>query len=448
MSDLLIKVGVIQNTGWDKLRMRFIGINFKWSSRLLMRLGALGVLTSLALTACLTPPFSIPPTPGITPITPQVTRAAPLATIHAPSAMLDLRDAMRKLWEDHVFWTRLYIISVAADLPDKSQTAQRLFQNQVDLGNAVKPYYGDQAGEQLTTLLKEHIQGAVDILDAAKAGDTAKMDEAKTQWAGNADKIAEFLNGANPDHWPLADLKAEMKQHLDVTLEEATARLNGNVEADAAAYDKVQAHILHLADRLSAGIIQQFPDKFNEDVLDNDPAFEFHVAMRQLWEDHITWTRLYIVEVAADLPNKDQTAQRLLQNQTDIGNAVKPYYGDQASEQLIALLKEHIQGAVEILSAFKAGDAEQLDQAKTQWHANADEIAAFLNSANSDQWPLAALQMEMDQHLDLTLDEATNRLTEKWMDDVSAYDKVQAHMLHFADVLSLGIVSQFPEKFK
>jgi hypothetical protein len=86
-----------------------------------------------------------------------------------------LRTDMRKLWEDHVTWTRLYIVSVAAGLPDKDATAQRLLQNQVDIGNPIKPFYGDDAGNKLTALLKEHIMGAVDLLAAAKAGDQPKV---------------------------------------------------------------------------------------------------------------------------------------------------------------------------------------------------------------------------------------------------------------------------------
>ena len=62
----------------------------------------------------------------------------------------DLRDSMDKLWEDHVTWTRLYIVSAAANLPDKDATAQRLLQNQTDIGNAIKPVYGDAAGEKST----------------------------------------------------------------------------------------------------------------------------------------------------------------------------------------------------------------------------------------------------------------------------------------------------------
>jgi hypothetical protein len=176
----------------------------------------------------------------------------------------EFRDAMHKLWEDHIQWTRNYIISVAADLPDADLVAERLLRNQDDIGNAVKPFYGDEAGDQLAQLLRDHIMGAVDILTAAKAGDTAGMDAAVEAWRVNADNIATFLNSANPDNWPLEDLKAEMQMHLDLTLEEAQARLGGDFEADIAAYDQVHEHILGLADLLSDGIIAQFPDRFTE----------------------------------------------------------------------------------------------------------------------------------------------------------------------------------------
>ncbi len=175
---------------------------------------------------------------------------------------LAFRNAMRKLWEDHITWTRLFIVSVAADLPDKDLTAQRLLQNQADLGTAIKPFYGSGAGDKLTGLLRVHILTAADVLAAAKAGDTAKVNDAKARWYANADDIAAFLNSANPKAWPLADMKAMMREHLDLTLAEAVARLTGDWTADIAAYDKVHGQILKMADMLSAGIIRQFPNKF------------------------------------------------------------------------------------------------------------------------------------------------------------------------------------------
>jgi len=170
--------------------------------------------------------------------------------------------AMRKLWEDHINWTRLFIVSATANLPDKDATTNRLLQNQVDIGNAVKPYYGDAAGNQLTTLLKEHITTAAELVTAAKANDTAKMEDAKKRWFANADQIASFLSKANPKNWSNAEMQKMMHDHLNLTTAEVQARLKGDWAADIAAYERVHEQILHMADMLSAGIINQFPEKF------------------------------------------------------------------------------------------------------------------------------------------------------------------------------------------
>ena len=173
------------------------------------------------------------------------------------------QDAMRKLWEDHITWTRVFIISAAADLPDKAAATERLLQNQTDIGNAIKPYYGDAAGNKLTTLLKEHITIAAEVVAAAKANDKAKLDDANKRWLANADQIADFLSGANPKNWPAAEMRSMMREHLNLTTAEAVARLKGDWAADIAAYDKVHEQILHMADMLSAGILKQHPAKFS-----------------------------------------------------------------------------------------------------------------------------------------------------------------------------------------
>jgi len=179
-----------------------------------------------------------------------------------PGQQLAFRSAMRKLWEDHITWTRVFIISAAADLPDKDAATQRLLQNQVDIGNAIKPYYGAAAGDKLTALLKEHITTAAEVVTAAKANDTAKMQDANKRWFANADAIAAFLSGANPKSWPAAEMKQMMHDHLNLTTNEVQARLKGDWAADIAAYDKVHEQILHMADMLSAGIVNQHPQKF------------------------------------------------------------------------------------------------------------------------------------------------------------------------------------------
>lgn len=172
-------------------------------------------------------------------------------------------DAMRQLWSDHVTWTRLFIVSAAADAPDKAATTQRLLQNQSDIGSAVGSIYGAAAGSRLTSLLRDHITIAADIVGAAKAGNNARVDSLNRKWQGNADTIATFLNGANPKNWPVATLKTAMRTHLDQTMTEASHHLKKDYAASARDFDAIEKHILMMADVLSDGIIAQHPEKFS-----------------------------------------------------------------------------------------------------------------------------------------------------------------------------------------
>ena len=334
-----------------------------------------------------------------------------------------------------------------AGLPEADAAAQRLLQNQTDIGNAVKPFYGDAAGDQLTALLKDHILIAADLLAAAKSGDTFNFEDANKRWYENADQIAAFLNSANPDNWPVSEMQAMMKDHLDLTLQEAVARLNQDWQGDVAAYDEIHQQILHMADMLTEGIINQFPKNFAEQKASHQ-EIGLTLAMDKLWEDHVTWTRMYIMSVTSGLADTDAAAQRLLQNQVDIGDAIKPVYGDQAGEQLTSLLNDHILIAADLLAAAKSGDTAKFEDANKRWYENADQIAAFLNGANPDNWRLADMQFMMKSHLDLTLEEAVARLNADWSGDVVAYDKVHDEILHMAGMLTEGIVAQFPKEFK
>jgi len=179
-----------------------------------------------------------------------------------PVHTASLRDDMRKLWEDHITWTRNYIIAAEAGSPDTDATATRLLQNQTDIGDAIKPLYGDAAGTQLTSLLRDHILAAADLITAAKANDADKVAATKDKWYANADAIADFLAKANPENWPAAEMRQMMHDHLDITLAEAVDHLKGDYAADIADYDKVHTQILKMADMLTDGIVAQFPEQF------------------------------------------------------------------------------------------------------------------------------------------------------------------------------------------
>lgn len=173
---------------------------------------------------------------------------------------LALKTGMRKLWSEHVLWTRQYIVDAAAGLPSADATSKRLLRNQEDIGNAIVPYYGSAAGAKLTDLLKQHILIAVDVVAAAKAGDNTKLADADKRWHDNAADLATFLSSANPN-WPKQALLSMLNEHLALTTQEATARLQQRWDDDIAAFDKVFSQAMMMADALSDGIAKQFPGK-------------------------------------------------------------------------------------------------------------------------------------------------------------------------------------------
>ena len=172
-----------------------------------------------------------------------------------------LRSAMRELWSEHVFYTREYIVAAAAGSPNASSAATRLLKNQEDIGNAIKPYYGDAAGNQLTTLLKDHINIATEVVAAAKAGDKVKLADADRRWHNNANGIAGFLAGAN-SNWTREALLSMLNDHLSLTTQEAVAQLEKRYADSVWMFDKVYDQSLHMADALTDGIVKQFPGRF------------------------------------------------------------------------------------------------------------------------------------------------------------------------------------------
>jgi hypothetical protein len=187
--------------------------------------------------------------------------AAPRST---PSTVkvVAIHEAMDRLWTDHVTWTRIVIEDFANGAPSLKPDLARLLRNQVDIGNAIKPYYGSAAGVQLTSLLHTHIEEAVPVLAAAKAGDKAKLSKALKAWYANGRQIAAFLAKANPHAWPLAATTGMMNAHLALTTTEATAVLKHDYRGSITTYDRVRDEILMMADALANGIVQQFPARF------------------------------------------------------------------------------------------------------------------------------------------------------------------------------------------
>lgn len=177
------------------------------------------------------------------------------------SVKSDLRADMRSLWDEHVAYTRNFITSYLAGLDDTGAVTQRLLKNQDDIGNAIKPIYGEAAGSKLAALLRDHIVIAAELTGAAKAGNGDAVAAGKAKGLANAAEIAQFLSGANPN-WARPQIEDMLYKHLDYVIAQVTARLSKDWAADIRANDEGRRHMLMFADVIAAGLVKQFPEKF------------------------------------------------------------------------------------------------------------------------------------------------------------------------------------------
>lgn len=169
--------------------------------------------------------------------------------------------------------------------------------------------------------------------------------------------------------------------------------------------------------------------------------------MRRLWSQHMNWTWDTVVAFAEDSPSLPAHLNRLLGNQQDIGDSIAPFYGAEAGQMLADELTIHINLAVPVLTAAKNGDTAALQTALDDWYANAEDIADFLSTANPDSWPQEATREMMKGHIDTTVAYASAALSGDYTAATAAFAEAKAHMMHMADILALGIATQFPDEF-
>lgn len=185
-------------------------------------------------------------------------------------------------------------------------------------------------------------------------------------------------------------------------------------------------------------------NKFNDEISkSNNTKCNLKMEERRLWIDHVTWTRSVIVSDIASLDDIAPVLERLLKNQDDIGNSIKPYYGEEAGNKLAALLREHINLAAKVVDSAKSNNKSDLEKYNELWYKNADEIADFLSSINPN-YSNKDLKDMLHKHLQFVTDQAVARLKKDWKADIEAYDKGEDHMIMFADMLTDGIIKQFP----
>ncbi|MDT8716837.1 glycosyltransferase [Clostridium sp. 19966] len=192
---------------------------------------------------------------------------------------------------------------------------------------------------------------------------------------------------------------------------------------------------------------QTLDGKAPKDITYNKTACDLIWEERKLWIDHVLWTRSVIVSDLASLEDKGPVLERLLKNQDDIGNSIKPYYGEETGNKLAAMLREHIELAGKVTDAAKNDNKADFEKYNKLWYENADQIADFLSSANPN-YSDKVLKDMLHRHLEYITAQVVARLNKDWISDITAFDKGEDHMIMFSDILTDGIIRQFPKKFK
>ena len=177
------------------------------------------------------------------------------------------------------------------------------------------------------------------------------------------------------------------------------------------------------------------------------PALELSNEIRMLWEQHTVWTRATIVSLVFDLPDAEFVTNRLLQNPVDFGNLFSRFYGDRIGARFQELMRAHLVIAAELVNASKAGDTQAAAEIEQRWYANGDAIAAFLGRINPF-WSEEDWRRMYRTHLGLVKEEAVILLTGNYQEEGSIYDKLETQALVMADVMTQGIVNQFPARFR
>lgn len=174
-----------------------------------------------------------------------------------------LKITMIKLWEDHAIWTRMFIVDLLSNSPSIDNTANRLLKNQEAIGSCIKSFFGDTAGDTLTSLLKDHVTITADLLKAIKTEDVTRSTTLETDVVTNTENIAIFFATINPCY-----SRDELIEMLDTNLilvkYQFIARMNGDYNADVMYFDMSIHHILMISDYLFKGIIERF---YEEQVL-------------------------------------------------------------------------------------------------------------------------------------------------------------------------------------
>ncbi len=169
---------------------------------------------------------------------------------------LELNQYMRKLLGENTIWMRNYTISYMANHTDMKDVTQRLMKNQAEIGKAFGLWFGKEKGNAIGDLMSKNLISFGDILKGM-------MDKNKNE-SIISEKLVDYLVKINPK-WSKTDLGHNFKKYNEMFINSATARYRKKHNEEIEAFDKAHNYAMHdLADYITKGIVDEFPEKFDK----------------------------------------------------------------------------------------------------------------------------------------------------------------------------------------
>jgi len=163
---------------------------------------------------------------------------------------------------------------------------------------------------------------------------------------------------------------------------------------------------------------------------------------RELWQEHIIWTRSFIVSTVSGLNDLEFVTNRLLRNPTDFANVLKLYYGVENAKIFEKLFSEHLKLAASLINNLLKGNMEAAEHERRNWYKNADEILDFLNKL-SPYMSIKKFQTLFYHHLKAVEDSFHFRFTDHYGQEIINFDVMQSEAMKMADIMSNAILDQF-----
>jgi len=169
-------------------------------------------------------------------------------------SILRLNEDMRLAWLNHVYWTRMYLMSAVADNAEQQAVEERLLETADEITDVFARYLPIATTRQLRNLLTEHIEIAGQIIQALKAKNMSDYDALVQEWYRNANQMATLFANYNP-YFESRETRNMLLNHLDLTREEIEQQVNGEYEQSIDVFRDVEQQALAMADYFARGLL-------------------------------------------------------------------------------------------------------------------------------------------------------------------------------------------------